>query len=94
MPIEISRAQPSVIIRRQAFERAGLTRADLDARHALTEDEFRVERDLIVVGPLLGDSAAMLLAELEERGLEYFEDYFDLSGNWPDWLRLFGMGGT
>jgi hypothetical protein len=32
----------------------------------------------------------VLLADLETAGLEYFDDYFELSGNWPDWLLLYG----
>ena len=30
-----------------------------------------------------------LFDELEEVGLAYFDDYFELSGNWPTWLRLY-----
>jgi hypothetical protein len=25
---------------------------------------------------------------LEERGLVYFDDFFELSGNWPEWLAV------
>lgn len=89
MPITVRAAHPTMCIRRAAFERAGLTRAALDARYSLTDQEFRVEGELIVIGPLFGDAATRLLAELEAAGLEYFEDYFELSGNWPEWLGLF-----
>jgi len=67
-----------------------MTRAAIDERLALTDQEFRVEGDLIVIGPVL-DGAAMLelVGDLENAGLAYFEDFFDLSGNWPDWLVLF-----
>ena len=27
----------------------------------------------------------------EERGLVYYDDMFELSGNWPEWLRLYAM---
>jgi hypothetical protein len=30
--------------------------------------------------------------ELEGLGLVYFDDYFELSGNWPEWLRLVAVG--
>jgi hypothetical protein len=30
-----------------------------------------------------------MIAELEMNGLRYFDDFFELSGNWPEWLRLF-----
>ena len=25
-------------------------------------------------------------------GLTYFDDFFELSGNWPEWLKLFATG--
>jgi hypothetical protein len=82
-----------MLIRKSAFERAGLARADIDARFNLTPDEFRVEGELIAIGPLYGDDAITDLAELlEQAGLVYFDDFFDLSGTWPPWLRLFAMG--
>ena len=92
MPIEIASSDSTLLIRREAFERVRLTRAAVDARLNLTADEFRVEGDLIAIGPLpaygwLGE----LVAELEGMGLEYFEDFFELSGNWPVWLRIFAM---
>ena len=95
MPLPISREGPVVLIRRSAFERVELTRQLLDTRFQLTPDEFRVEGDLIVVGPLFGDETLVALVEsLEETGLRYFDDFFDLSGNWPEWLRVFAMSGT
>ena len=29
------------------------------------------------------------LPSSNQSGLTYFEDFFELSGNWPEWLRLF-----
>jgi hypothetical protein len=81
---------PTLFIRKSAFDHSGLSRATLDERLNLTADEFRVERELIVVGPIhaVGDLPG-LLEELESLGLVYFDDFFELSGNWPEWLRLF-----
>ncbi len=94
MPLNVSNAHPTLFIRREAFERVGLTRARLDDRLGLTADEFRVEGQLVAVGPLVGESSLeALVAELEEIGLVYYDDFFELSGNWPDWLRLLAMGG-
>lgn len=90
MPLSVSNTAPSLVIRRTAFERAELTRQAFDEALGLTADEFRVEAGLIIVGPLVGESALTDLIEtLEERGLVYFDDFFELSGNWPDWLKLF-----
>jgi hypothetical protein len=93
MPLSVPSRFPSLLIRKQAFERVGLTRHALDERLGLTEDEFRVEGPLVLVGPVHEEAALQaVIAELEEAGLVYFEDFFDLSGNWPEWLRLYAMG--
>ena len=92
MPLDVNAGNPTLFIRRDAFERSGLTRAQLDDRLGLTPDEFRVEGGLIAVGPLVGEtSVEELVAELEGLGLAYYDDFFELSGNWPEWLRLFVM---
>jgi hypothetical protein len=31
----------------------------------------------------------LLIDDLERAGLVYFQDFFELSGNWPDWLVLY-----
>ena len=93
MPLEVSNTSPTLFIRRDAFERVGLTRAQLDDRLNLTADEFRVEGQLVAVGPLVGETAVGdLVAELETLGLTYYDDFFELTGNWPDWLRVLAMG--
>ena len=92
MPLPIPPDAPTLLIRREAFERTGLTRASLDERFNLTPDEFRVERDVVAVGPIHGEGIADLVAELEEAGLVYFDDFFELTGNWPEWLKVFAGG--
>jgi hypothetical protein len=90
MPLQLVCDAPTLLIRREAFERGGLTRAQLDERMNLTDEEFRVEGALIAVGPLHGDTALIeLIDELEAQGLVYFDDFFEMSGNWPPWLRVF-----
>ena len=92
MPLSIPDGQPTVLIRREAFERERLERQLIDQRFNLTDAEFRVEGDLIAVGPLPSDDMlSEMLAELEQAGLRYFDDFFELSGNWPEWLRLFAV---
>jgi hypothetical protein len=90
MPLPIPSEASTLFIRRSAFERAGLTRAALDQQLNLTADEFRVERELIAIGPVhAADDLAAVLEELERLGLAYFDDFFELSGNWPGWLRIY-----
>lgn len=90
MPISLTSGAPTILVRREAFERVGLTRASIDERLNLTADEFRVEGALVAIGPLVGDTTvSTLLEELEATGLEYFEDFFEMSGNWPDWLSVY-----
>jgi len=72
-----------------------LSRAAIDERLGLTDDEFRVEGDLVAIGPLFGGSnvaVSDLIAELERVGLNYFDDFFELSGNWPEWLSVLAAG--
>jgi len=92
MPLATPAGAPTLVIRKEAFERSGLTRARLDERLNLTPDEFRIEGALIAVGPIHEEPSLLaLIEELEELGLTYFDDFFELSGNWPTWLKLFVM---
>jgi hypothetical protein len=92
MPLKISADVSTLLVRRTAFEAIGLTRADIDGILGLTDEEFRVEEDLIAIGPVFDVAAlADLVADLENRGLVYFEDFFELSGSWPGWLSIYGM---
>jgi len=93
MPLAIPSDAPTLLIRREAFERVGLTRSSLDERLNLTPDEFRVEGAVVAVGPLVGETALdELFAELEGLGLVYYDDFFELSGNWPEWVRVLVLG--
>ena|SRR5690349_19689616 len=90
MPIQLPHSQGTILIRRNAFEGAKLTRSAIDERYNLTDQEFQVEEDLIVIGPLPSDDMIpQMIEDLEQNGLIYFDDFFDLSGNWPDWLTIY-----
>ncbi|HXT48316.1 MAG TPA: hypothetical protein VN717_06725 [Gemmatimonadaceae bacterium] len=90
MPLEIHPDAPTMLVRKTAFEQLGLARAHFDARYNLTPDEFRVEGELIAIGPLYDEEAlGALTGELELLGLVYFEDFVEMSGNWPQWLSMF-----
>ncbi|MEO8911115.1 MAG: hypothetical protein ABI408_12955 [Gemmatimonadaceae bacterium] len=90
MPLELIHSQAIVLIRQAAFEKSGIARFAIDERYNLTADEFQVEDGLVLVGPLPSDDALpALINDLEESGLVYFDDFFELSGNWPEWLTLY-----
>ena len=89
MPMPIRSGAPTLFIKRSSYERSGLARSAIDERLGLTADEFRVEGELVMIGPVYdADAFTQLLDELEQLGLAYFDDYFELSGNWPDWVTV------
>lgn len=92
MPLPLSADATTLLIRKEAFERAQLNRAALDQWLTLTPEEFRVEGSLIAVGPIYdADALQALIPALEEKGLAYFDDFFELPGNWPEWFSLHAM---
>jgi hypothetical protein len=95
MPLRIPDSAPTLVLRKAAFESSGFARAEIDQSLGLTDEEFRVEGDLVAIGPIFdADGLSGLVAELERRGLVYFDDFFELSGNWPSWLSVFAMART
>jgi hypothetical protein len=92
MALSILPGAPTLFIRRQAYESSGVARSAIDERLGLTDEEFRVEGGLVAIGPIYGgkdDALGALVVELEALGLVYFDDFFELTGNWPEWLRLY-----
>jgi hypothetical protein len=93
MALELAHGHAVILIRQSAFERSGITRSAIDERYNLTADEFRVEESLVVLGPLpSADIIPQLIDDLEQSGLVYFDDFFELTGNWPEWLTLYARG--
>jgi hypothetical protein len=89
MPLSIPAGAPTLFVRRSAYEHSGLSRAALDERLGLTDNEFRVEGEVIAIGPVFdSDAFVALVADLEGIGLTYYEDFFELSGGWPEWLTV------
>src|SRR6185369_799396 len=69
MALAVDTGAPTLFMRRAAYEKSGLSRAAIDERLGLTADEFRVEGNLIAIGPIYGtdgDALGELIAELEE----------------------------
>jgi hypothetical protein len=92
MPLPVSSGLPTLFIRKDAFEQHSLIRSEIDSTFNLTDAEFRVEGNLIAIGPLPSDEMVGPMIEfLESRGVVYYDDMMELSGNWPVWLRLFAM---
>ncbi len=89
MPLSVAGQASSLCVRREVYERRGLTRLTIGALFGLTSEEFRVERDLVVIGPIHGVSLNDLFHELDRIRLRYYDDYFELSRNRPKWLLLF-----
>jgi hypothetical protein len=95
MPLKLDPLAPTLLIRRAAFEGANLTREGIDRWLNLTADEFRVEGGVIAIGPVHDDDGLQaLVAALEELGLAYFDDYFEMPGNWPEWLTCWASSPT
>jgi hypothetical protein len=93
MALELAHGNAVILIRQSAFERSGISRSAIDRRYNLTADEFRVEDGLVVLGPLASDDMLpQLIDDFEQSGLVYFDDFFDLTGNWPEWLKLYARG--
>lgn len=92
MPLHLASGHPTLLIRRDAFERAQFSRASFDKLLGLGPGEFQVEGDLIAIGPIYDEAALdRIIPALEEAGLTHFDDFFDMSGNWPEWLSLYAM---
>ena len=69
MAQEIPSGQSMLIIRREAYERAGLTRQSIDERLNLTPEEFRVDGRLVMIGPIPDDAGIReFLDDLEGTG--------------------------
>ena len=93
MPLSIPSGAPTLFIRKSAYERTGLVRQSIDARLGLTPEEFRVEGEIVSIGPVYDtDAFAALVDDLEKAGLAYYDDFFELTGNWPEWLAVFAGG--
>jgi len=94
MPLAVTQGVPTLFFRRHAYERTGLTRASLDERLGLTDTEFQVDGDLVALGPIYDvEALGALVDELEREGLAYYQDFFELSGNWPEWLEVLVRAG-
>ena len=94
MPLEIPHGTATMLVRKDAFERASLSRAAIDERLGLTADEFRVEGSVIAIGPIEDGDVSLLIDELERAGLVYFDDFAEMSGNWPPWILVYARGAS
>ncbi len=92
MPLPLSSSATTLLVRKSSYERSGLTRVQIDQALTLTDEEFRVEKDLVAIGPIFDDDGlSALIQAFEAAGLVFYEDFFEMPGNWPDWLSLYAM---
>ena len=43
----------------------------------------------MALGPIYDvDALGRLVDDLESAGLAYYDDFFELSGSWPEWLEI------
>ncbi len=92
MPLPLSSGASTLVVKKAAFERAGITRAQIDKALTLTDEEFRVEHGLVAIGPIYDEEGfATLIEAFENARLVYFDDFFEMSGNWPEWLSVFAL---
>ena len=93
MPLSLRAGASTLIIRKDAFERSGITRSQIDHVLVLTDNEFRVEKGIVAIGPIYDDQGLVALVDaFETAGLEYDVDYCELSGGWPEWVSVLVMG--
>jgi hypothetical protein len=92
MPLPLSTGASTLVVKKAAFERSGITRVQIDKALTLTDEEFRVEHGLVAIGPIYDEEGfATLIEAFENAGLVYFDDFFEMSGNWPEWLSVFAL---
>ena len=92
MPLPLSSGASTLVVKKAAYERSGITRAQIDKALTLTDEEFRVEHGLVAIGPIYDEEGfATLIEAFENARLVYFDDFFEMSGNWPEWLSVFAL---
>lgn len=90
MPLPLSPLGSTLAIKREAFERVGLTRGVVDDILNLTDEEFRIEGAVIAIGPLANpDDIPSLIDVFEDAGLVYFDDFIEIPGGFPEWIELY-----
>ena len=89
MALLVTQGVPTLFFRRDVVRARRAHARALDARLGLTDAEFRVDGNLVAIGPIYDvDALGALVDELEQTGLVYYDDYFELSGSWPEWLAV------
>jgi len=87
MPIPVS-FQHGIVIRQAALAAHGLTRADL-FRVFETDQPLGENDGLISFGPCFGpDACNEFISRLQDLGLVYVDDFFDLALDHPEWLQF------
>jgi hypothetical protein len=94
MPIQLDHNRPTILIKQPSFEAAGIARVEIDSKYNLTDQEFQVEAGIVAVMLPSDDLLPALIDDLEGRGLVYYDDFFEMSGNWPEWIAVYVRSST
>ncbi len=90
MAVRLS-AEFGLVVRRAALADRGVTYEHL-LRAMEVDARLDADADLISFGPHFGGEAGSELARrLERLGLVYADDFFELTGDFPDWCGLSGF---
>ena len=64
-----------------------------DGRYAKSAARVQNKAELLpmIAAAMRTRSRADWIEAFEKAGLVFFDDFFEMPGNWPEWLALFGM---
>ncbi len=78
-----------LVIRKSSLEEKKIA-LDTIKTKVFESDPLDENKELISYGPHFGGEEIKVYEErLKKIGLEYVDDYFDFSNDYPDWLDLF-----
>ncbi len=84
------RATPEngIVLRVKSLGERGVALSDV--RSALeVENVYDQSEELISFGPSFGEEALKeYVKRLQKLGLEYWDDFFEFKGDYPDWIRF------
>lgn len=78
-----------IVVRKACLAERGVTmesvRATVEQGAPHHEDE-----ELFAIGPIWPEAVDIMIKRLQDLGLEYWDDFMETVGDYPDWLGLHG----